>query len=177
MTTSNISKSTLMIMGLVALVYIGKYLYQMPRFADGEKAPDFTAYLPSGESITLSDFRGKFVLLDFWGSWCGPCRHENPYLVKLNDKFKAANFNGADGFEIISVGIETKKERWLAAIKKDGLNWKNHVSDFKRLKSPIAMDYGVREIPTKYLLNPNGVIIGVNPSFEELDKVLSGHLK
>lgn len=161
----------IIIAGLLFLV--GKYLYQMPKYSDGEIAPDFTDYLPNGDSIKLSDFKGKMVLLDFWGSWCGPCRQENPALVALYKKYNGKKFKNFEDFEIVSVGIETRKERWLAAIQKDGLYWPNHVSEIKRLKSNTAKLYGVREIPTKYLIDPRGHIIEVNPSFELLDQILN----
>lgn len=149
----------------------------MPKYNDGEVAPNFVNYLANGDSIQLSDFKGKMVLLDFWGSWCGPCRQESPALVQLYNKFHGKEFKNFDDFEIVSVGIETRKERWLGAIEKDGLYWKYHVSEFKRLKSKTALLYGVREIPTKYLINPKGNIIGVNLPFAELDKILTEELK
>ena len=164
------------ILGIAVVGILGNYLYKKPKYAHGEVAPNFVNYLANGDSIQLSDFEGKMVLLDFWGSWCGPCREENPKLVKLYEKFNGKKFKDFEDFEIISVGIETRKQRWLNAIKKDGLYWENHVSDFQRLNSKTAKLYGVREIPTKYLISPEGYIIGVNTPFEELDKILSDEL-
>ena len=161
---------------LGVLFIIGRYLYMKPKYIQGEVAPNFVNYLPSGDSIQLADFKGQLVLLDFWGSWCPPCRAESPALVALYHKYHDATFKDISNFEIISVGIEKNKDRWLAAIKKDKLNWPYHVSELKRLKSETARLYGVNEIPTKYLINKDGYIISVNPSFEALDKILTKYL-
>ena len=174
MTTKSIFSNSYLIIALLAILFlVGKYFYMKPKFITGEVPPNFTGYLVSGDSIQLSDFRGELILLDFWGSWCGPCRKENPALRALYKKFHGKKFKEAKGFDIISVGIESNKKSWLRAIESDQLNWKNHVCDFKRLNSDIALQYGVREIPTKFLLNEKGMIISVNPNFEELDKILS----
>ncbi len=167
--------NVLIVLGV--LFVIGRYLYMKPKYIQGEVAPNFINYLPSGDSIQLSDFKGQFVLLDFWGSWCPPCRAESPDLVALYKKFHDAKFKDISNFEIISVGIEKSKKRWLAAIKKDNLYWPYHVSELQRLKSKTARLYGVNEIPTKYLINKDGYIISVNPTFEELDKILTKHLE
>ena len=155
---------------IAILAIFAKYLYQQPKYINGEIAPNFNMEMIDGQNLNLSDFKGKFVLLDFWGSWCGPCRAENPKLVDLYQKYKSKDF------EILSVGIETKKERWLAAIKKDGMVWPSHFSDFKRFNSEAAKLYGIREIPTKFLIDKDGMIIGVNQSVAEIDAVLSKRL-
>lgn len=166
----------ILIIGLVAF-YIGREIYFTPKFVNGEVAANFTGTMPSGETIQLSDLKGKYVLLDFWGSWCGPCRKESPNLVKLYDEFHGKQFDDANDFEIVSVGIETNKDRWLSAIQKDGLHWKYHVSEISRFESEIANLYGVREIPTKFLINEDGLIIGVNQSVEEIEKFLRARMK
>jgi thiol-disulfide isomerase/thioredoxin len=161
---------------LIVVVIIGLLAYQWykaPKYSKGNVAPNFTSITPNGDEMSLSDFKGKYVLLDFWGSWCGPCRAENPSIVELYTKYKDAKFKNADGFTVFSVGMETNKDRWIAAIQQDNLYWENHVSEVKRLKSEVALQYKVREIPTKYLIHPEGYIIGVNMDFEEMDKLLS----
>lgn len=168
-----ISKITNVLLVLVVLGYAGYKIYQMPKFSDGEIAPGFQAELIDGKSFTLSDLSGNYVLLDFWGSWCGPCRQESPDLVKLHDTFNGKSFSDAKGFEIVSVAIETNENRWKSAIAKDRLNWPHHIVQLDRFKGPIAKEYGVREIPTKYLLDTKGEIIMVNPSFEKIHEFLN----
>jgi len=162
---------------LIISIYVGKYVYQLPAFDDGELAPNFSWTTTSQEEVKLSDLKGNFVLLDFWGSWCGPCRGENPYLVKLYDKYNTANFKNIDGFEIVSIGIERNTKRWQSAIKKDNLKWPHHVYDetksFKFFNSKIASQYSIKAVPTKYLINEKGLIVSVNPTVEEIDKILA----
>ena len=162
---------------LALLSFIGYKIYQSPKFSDGEIAPHFQAQLIDGSLFSLSYLNGKYVLLDFWGSWCGPCRMQSPDLVKLNESFNGKSFSDAEGFEIVSVAIETSEERWKKAIVKDGLNWSHHIVQLDRFNGPIAKEYGVREIPTKYLLDTKGEIIMVNPSFSELETFLTEQLK
>lgn len=165
----NMSKITNILLGLVILGFIGYKIYQMPKFSDGEVAPSFQAELIDGSSFTLSDLKGSYVLLDFWGSWCGPCRRESPNLVALHNSFNGKSFVDAKGFEIVSVAIETKEARWKNAIKSDNLNWPHHIVQLDRFSGPIATEYGVKEIPTKYLLDTKGEILMVNPSFDKLN--------
>ncbi len=167
---------TFLLIGVIAF-FLGRKIYFTPNFVNGERAANFTGTMPDGTTMELSDLEGKYVLLDFWGSWCGPCRVENPALVQLYQEFHGKAFQDASNFEIVSVGIETKKERWLAAIQKDNLNWKYHVSELTNFQSEIAKLYGVREIPTKFLLNEDGMIIGVNQSVEEIAAFLRERVK
>lgn len=143
------------------------YWYRTPAYGSGQQAPDFVGYLPNGDSVHLSDFKGKMLLLDFWGSWCGPCRRANKDLVYLYDKFAPSG-----KFEILSVGIDEKKDRWLAAIQKDNLYWKYHVSDLKGFNDHVAKLYGVRSIPTTFLLDANGQILGVKMNKSALETAI-----
>lgn len=157
------------LLGLAVVGFIGYKIYIMPKFGDGEKVPSFTTTLINGESFSLDDMTGQYVLLDFWGSWCGPCRQESPNLVKLHQKFYGIKFKDATGFDIVSVAIETNEKRWKKAIQNDNLNWPHHIVQLDRFDGPIATQYGVKEIPTKYLLGTDGSVLIVNPSFKELD--------
>ena len=136
------------------------------RVEKGKPAVDFSALSPEGKSLKLSNYYGNYLLLDFWASWCGPCRRENPNLVKVFNKYKSKGFN------IFAVSLDQKKENWTNAIAKDNLTW-IHVSDLKFWDSAPAKLYAVRNIPSNFLIDPKGNIIGQNLRGEELEKVLS----
>lgn len=136
--------------------------------AIGNYAMDFTQNDTLGKPVSLSSFKGKYVLVDFWASWCGPCRRENPNVVKVFNKFKDKNFT------ILSVSLDRPdaKDKWLAAIHKDGLAW-THVSDLKYWDNAVAKQYGIRAIPQNFLLDPQGKIIARNLRGQDLDEKLS----
>jgi peroxiredoxin len=132
------------------------------KFLIGKTAPDFVQQSPDGKSIRLSDFRGKYVLLDFWASWCIPCRRDNPNLVKAY-----ASFN-KKGFEIIGISLDQEKNDWKSAIRQDGLNWV-HVSDLKGWNNNVSRNlYKIKSVPANYLIDPKGIIIAKNLRGEQL---------
>ncbi|HEY9258457.1 TlpA disulfide reductase family protein [Chitinophaga sp.] len=135
--------------------------------AMNQVAPDFSAATPDGKTMKLSDLRGKYVLLDFWASWCGPCRAENPNVVKAYNRFKDKNFDIL-GVSLDRTGDEAK---WTAAIEKDGLTW-HHVSDLKWWNSDVAKLYMINSIPQNFLLDPQGRIIAMNLRGEALEAAL-----
>ncbi|MBK9994153.1 MAG: TlpA family protein disulfide reductase [Saprospiraceae bacterium] len=158
------------------LAFMVRYFYFKPMMGFGETAPDFKIDDIHGSPIELSNFSGKYLLLDFWGSWCAPCRAENPIMVMLYDRYKSSQFKTASGIDFMSVALERNKEQALQAIQNDGLNWPKQVIQEERMSSSMALLYGVKEIPSKFLISPNGKILLVNPDFKELDDYLAKEL-
>ncbi|MCE7062887.1 TlpA disulfide reductase family protein [Dyadobacter sp. CY343] len=157
-------------MPTLAKMFIG----QIKRFAGvtiGQEAPDFTLNSPEGKPVALSSLRGKYVLIDFWASWCGPCRMENPNVVRMYDKFKEK------GFDIYGVSLDDNEKAWKTAIAKDNLKWQ-HGSELKKWNSGVAQSYGVNAIPATFLIDKDGKIIAKNlrgPALEsKLTELLGG---
>ena len=136
------------------------------RTSEGSIAPELEFSDPDGKVRKLSDLRGKVVLIDFWASWCGPCRRENPHVRAMYEKYHDR------GFEIFSVSLDNNKDRWKDAIAKDGLVWPNHVSDLKGWSSAAAKLYGVSSIPSTFLVDKDGRIIAKGLRGEQLTAVL-----
>jgi thiol-disulfide isomerase/thioredoxin len=134
--------------------------------SEGSEAKDIILPNTQGDTLRLSDYKGKVVLLDFWASWCGPCRRENPNVVKLYKKYNE------DGFEVFSVSLDKSKEKWIAAIEQDGLLWDAHVSDLKYWRSRAAQKYNVSSIPYTVLIDQEGKVIGTRLRGQALEDKL-----
>ncbi len=146
------------------------------KLKNGMEAPDFTLPGPEGEQHRLSDLRGNIVLLDFWASWCTPCRKVNPELVELYKSYRDADFKEADHFTIFSVSLDQNKQKWLKAKKEDNLLWPHHAIDPRAENSPVAKKYGVTSIPASFLIDEDGVIIGLDLEPGEIEHILNKRL-
>lgn len=145
------------------------YMAELKPLSIGQKAPDFELLDLKGKTVKLSDFRGKYTLVDFWASWCQPCRIENPNIVAQYHRFKDK------GFDILGVSLDSKLDNWKRAIQEDHLTW-THVSDLAMWNSKAAELYKVRQIPSSFLLNPEGVIIAKNLTGDSLGRLLESKL-
>jgi len=141
-----------------------------------ETAPEITLISPNGKTIKLSKLKGKMVLIDFWASWCGPCRNENPNVVEAYTKYKNAKFYNAKGFEVFSVSLDRDEKAWKSAIKADNLSWKNHGWD---KEGKASASYNVSSIPSGFLIDGEGKIVAQGSQLRGLNLhvAIEKHLK
>jgi len=139
----------------------------------GDPAPAFTLPDLDGNKVTLSSYKGQLVLVDFWASWCIPCRHENPKIKALYNRFKKRKFEDVDGFEVISISVDEHRSAWLKAVEKDALNWKQLLD----ADSKVADEYFVKRLPTTFLIDEKGIIKDINPYLDDLDWKLQKYTK
>ncbi|GIV26511.1 MAG: hypothetical protein KatS3mg027_0325 [Bacteroidia bacterium] len=139
----------------------------------GYKAIDIALPNLNDSIVKLSSLKGYYVLVDFWASWCAPCRMKNPQIVEIYNQFKNAKFKDAKGFVIYSVSLDHSKKAWEKAIMIDNLKWPYHVSDLKGWNSAAALTYQINSIPNNLLIDPNGIIIGRSLSEQQIIKILN----
>lgn len=149
--------------------FFADHMAELKPVSVGQKAPDFESLTPKGQPVRLSDFKGKYVLLDFWASWCAPCREENPNIVEQYHAYKD------NGFTVLGVSLDDNQSAWLKAIEDDDLDW-TQVSELKRWDSEAGMLYKITAIPASFLIDPDGIIIGKNLRGEALQAALAKHL-
>ncbi len=159
---------------VVAGIIVYNFLLKPPSFDPGDEAPTFEGTLIDGTTFKLEDMRGKYVLLDFWGSWCGPCRKEIPMLKSLYKDFNGTTFKDADGFEIVSIALEKSDVYTKKIIEDQQLIWPSHIIDVNSIimLSKYAQLYEVKDLPTKFLINPEGKFMGTNLPEAEIRRLM-----
>lgn len=161
----------------VSLFFLVRYFYFKPGVKVAQDCPPISRPLADGSPFDLQHLKGKYVLIDFWGSWCRPCRVEAPLLKQFYKEWHDKSFKDAQGFEVLSIAIESNRAAWEEARIEDTAYWPYHILELDQFNSALVKSFGVKMIPSKFLLDPNLRIIGIDQSFEEMGELLSRKLK
>jgi thiol-disulfide isomerase/thioredoxin len=161
------------LIALIILGYLVYYFFFKTMLVLGQPAPYFKTVDLDGQTIELNRFKGKYLLIDFWGSWCGPCRKENPILEMVYEKYKDKPFKTASGIEFLSIALDGSPEDVIRAMQHDGISWTNHILESNQFNGPVTKLFQVKQIPMKYLIGPDQIIMLANPDIAELDDFLA----
>ncbi|HNR06910.1 MAG TPA: TlpA disulfide reductase family protein [Saprospiraceae bacterium] len=160
-----------------AILMLARYFYFQPGVKVGEECPPFQTRLADGTAFEMASLKGKYVLIDFWGSWCAPCRKEAPELKKFYESWRQTGFRDGSGLELVSIAIEEDRSNWEKAIREDSATWPVHILELDLFNSSLVKTFQVREIPTKILLDPSHRVVAVNQGFEEMAVLLNSRIQ
>ena len=173
------SKIIYVLLLVVIIAFVLNKFVSKEEIRQGNIAPDFSTKLVDGSKFSLSELKGDYVLLDFWGSWCAPCLRDQPKLVALYNKYKDKTSDKGEGLRVVTIALEKNDKSWKRAADRFGFTWKTQIVEESRfvMLSDLAQKFKVTEVPSKFLISPEWKIISSNQPFEEIDRLLASRLQ